>query len=371
MPDKLITKIESILDIDHHDDENILKSIIKKISTEIPVKHLTIGCLIPSENPIITTELVLENGCETDNITYLLKTSPCLNVIVKRKACLYPERVAEFFPDFLKGRQIESYVGAPIFIRNNELTGIISLMDVKPLTEGLLMSYLCELLAIRIGAALDLSGAARKFRAAFSMKSDSSRPAEADICQSPSPAPERGNPPGKGKVPDKSVYKVLREARKALKAKRRQENIFPEESGRGLESMVQGLRAIMEQNKVIERDLSGTIKFNLEKIILPDLEKLKGKLVKQEDRDLCRIIANNLIEITTPLLPSARMDILNKLSPSELRVANLIKQGHNTKEIGRILNLSPQTIATHRHNIRKKIGLVNQKENLFTVLNHS
>ncbi len=597
MSDNLIARIESILDIDHrHGDEDILKSFARKISTEIPVKYVMIGRFISGEKPLITTEVFLENGCEAVNITYPLNTSPCLNVIVNRRACLYPEGVAELFPGYLADKEIRSYVGAPILSRNDELTGIICLMDVKPITGGVLMSSLCEFLAIRIAADLELFRAAQKYREDSPMKNRSSQVAGPEIyrsallhfqkCQteyqtltvnrefgftivdkdftlitanrvianwcgvtaaeiighkchliisgradgcpdcpglkamaaggSPvvitgfnnkctrkasgafkisffpfyrvgvlpigfcmvidrltdwqrlrdrleanqqklaglieggfqanylagprdfcaelieahchdrkpedrfSPGPEtpessgmgvmvsllyeqnskllrslkgimegktttvseqswlmegsfseEGNPPENRNVPEKSIYRVLQETRKSLKTRGLQEVDFPEETHQSLKTLIQALRALLEQNKIIEQDLSGTIKFNLEKIILPDLDKLKNNLTKQQDQDLCEIIANNLIEITTPLLPPARIGILNKLSPSELRVANLIKQGHNTKEIGRILNLSPQTIATHRHNIRKKIGLVNQKENLFTVLNHS
>lgn len=487
----LITRIQSILDIDHHHgDEDILKSIAKKISTEIPVKFITIGFFILGEEPRIATEAFLENGCETDNTTYPLRDAPCGNVIINRKVCLYPRGVAALFPEYLKNKRIESYVGAPILTRNNELTGIISLMDVKPITEGHLMSTLCEFLAIRIGADLDLFRVAKSYQGKTSIRNKKSRNDMPEICKSALinfqknlagyqelnenresgfgimvvddltdwqhlcdqlkanleklkgligsnshskylvgysgiyeeiihryfATGERGGTYSTEDLPGCSeleliarlLYeqnlRLLCSAKKILKGKKTcagdrsrlmeefsqrsgaakadglpGNSAAPDKSGgkgqenepQSLDSVAHALKTFMEQNKVIERDLSGTIKFNLEKIILPDLEKLKGKLAKKEDQDLCRIIMKNLVEITTPLLPSARIDILNRLSPSELRVVNLIKQGHNTKEIGRILNLSPQTIATHRHNIRKKIGLINQKENLFTVLNQS
>ncbi len=48
----------------------------------------------------------------------------------------------------------------------------------------------------------------------------------------------------------------------------------------------------------------------------------------------------------------------------QLQVANLVMQGKTSKEISELLNLSWQTINTHRKNIRKKIGIQNKAKNL-------
>ncbi len=48
---------------------------------------------------------------------------------------------------------------------------------------------------------------------------------------------------------------------------------------------------------------------------------------------------------------------------SELQVASMIRLNLSTKEIARLINLSPATIETTRHHIRKKMGL-DQRESL-------
>ncbi|MBA4391904.1 MAG: helix-turn-helix transcriptional regulator, partial [Syntrophus sp. (in: bacteria)] len=46
----------------------------------------------------------------------------------------------------------------------------------------------------------------------------------------------------------------------------------------------------------------------------------------------------------------------------------LIKNGKRTKEIGELLHMSSGAINFHRNNIRKKLGLNNEKMNLRSYL---
>jgi len=56
------------------------------------------------------------------------------------------------------------------------------------------------------------------------------------------------------------------------------------------------------------------------------------------------------------------------LTPTEIQIANLVKEGKTTKEISAILNLSENTIMSHRYKIRSKLGLLKKKMNLRTFL---
>jgi DNA-binding CsgD family transcriptional regulator len=56
--------------------------------------------------------------------------------------------------------------------------------------------------------------------------------------------------------------------------------------------------------------------------------------------------------------------LLSKLTPRELEICHLIKDGVTSSEISKRLYLSPATIRTFRESIRKKLNLTNSKINL-------
>ena len=79
------------------------------------------------------------------------------------------------------------------------------------------------------------------------------------------------------------------------------------------------------------------------------------------------ILESNLNDIVSPFLNRLSSKYL-KLTPTEIRVANLVKEGKTTKDIAEIMNLAKKTIDSYRENIRRKLGLKNKKTNLRTHL---
>jgi DNA-binding CsgD family transcriptional regulator len=55
-------------------------------------------------------------------------------------------------------------------------------------------------------------------------------------------------------------------------------------------------------------------------------------------------------------------------TPTEIQIANLIKNGKTSKEIANMLNIGTATVHSHRNDIRSKLGLSNKKVNLRSYL---
>jgi DNA-binding CsgD family transcriptional regulator len=55
------------------------------------------------------------------------------------------------------------------------------------------------------------------------------------------------------------------------------------------------------------------------------------------------------------------------MTPGEMKVASLLREGKTSKEIAEILNSTERAIVAHRLNLRKKLHL-NRKANLRTYL---
>ncbi|UCG06885.1 MAG: PAS domain S-box protein [Desulfobacterales bacterium] len=127
------------------------------------------------------------------------------------------------------------------------------------------------------------------------------------------------------------------------------------------------LNVLLKQRETDKAELEERVLLNINELILPYLEKLKTKVLGDKQKAYVEIISSNLNDIVSPLMRSLSTKLI-KLSPTEIQVINLIKQGKTTKEIAKTMNLATSTIDFHRNNIRKKLGIKNKKINLAAYL---
>jgi PAS domain S-box-containing protein len=105
-----------------------------------------------------------------------------------------------------------------------------------------------------------------------------------------------------------------------------------------LEEMNKALTVLLRGREEDKKALEEKIHANLSELVLPYLEKLKTTRLDERQLSSISIIEANLKDIVAPfaLRASARN---NALTQSELRIANLIKQGMTSKDIAEITGL--------------------------------
>ena len=126
------------------------------------------------------------------------------------------------------------------------------------------------------------------------------------------------------------------------------------------------LREILNQIDAEKNTLKQQVVTNVEQAIVPTLLRMKEAAHPSQMRNF-EILEKDLREIVSPFLDTLRNNY-TKLSPRELEVCRLIKNGMTSKEIAVALNLSLMTIHKYRELIRKKLGLVNNGTNLQSYL---
>jgi DNA-binding CsgD family transcriptional regulator len=125
------------------------------------------------------------------------------------------------------------------------------------------------------------------------------------------------------------------------------------------------LTVLMKHQQSGSLDIREVLEKRINQEIMPFLSQLKKSNKDSKQLVLLRIIETNL----QSLIPSCCQDNLSaydyqKLTPKEIQVASMIRQGLATKSIAATLSTSTETISTHRKNIRKKLGLDNKAANL-------
>ncbi|MCX7965864.1 MAG: PAS domain S-box protein [Syntrophorhabdaceae bacterium] len=135
---------------------------------------------------------------------------------------------------------------------------------------------------------------------------------------------------------------------------------------KSLEEANAALNILLKHREQDILELEEKIVSNVKELVFPYIEKLK--VYKHYTNEaLINIIENNLNEIVSPFIKSLTSRYLN-FTPTEIRIADLIKKGKTTKEISNMLGLSTRTVEIHRYSIRKKLNLVKKKVNLQSYL---
>lgn len=156
---------------------------------------------------------------------------------------------------------------------------------------------------------------------------------------------------------------TCRYARQALVVGREQ----LEKNALRLEEANLALNVLLKQHEKNKNDLADDVLGNVETIILPHLHRLKTSGLTPHQGKMIELLENDLRTMVSPFARTLSSRFY-RLTPTEVRIANLIKQGKTTKEIALLLGVAISTIDTHRNHIREKLKLKSRRINLRTFL---
>jgi DNA-binding CsgD family transcriptional regulator len=110
--------------------------------------------------------------------------------------------------------------------------------------------------------------------------------------------------------------------------------------------------------------------YNFKGLIMPHLNELSLHVHDTKGKEYLDVIRANLEKIVSSFSFKFSSKEMN-LTSRELQVADLIRQGKTSKEIGALLSITAGTVETYRDRIRKKLGIKNKGINLRSFLTRS
>ena len=167
----------------------------------------------------------------------------------------------------------------------------------------------------------------------------------------------------KGKVVQLAVYSrdVSPEKKNIANIKKREKELNART--RSLEEANTAFSILLRRREEDRTHFESSVVSNMSTLVKPYIEKLKNTPLDAIQTNHLHVIETNLEQIVSPFVRDIGSRVL-ELTPMEIRVATLVKEGKSNIEIAEKLSVSKNTILTHRFNLRRKLGIKNKKINL-------
>ncbi|MDR3438710.1 LuxR C-terminal-related transcriptional regulator [Telmatospirillum sp.] len=136
-----------------------------------------------------------------------------------------------------------------------------------------------------------------------------------------------------------------------------------------LEEMNITLRNVLSSIESERKESQRSIAHAVETTLLPTLKYVQSADDPAVRRGYAGLLSDQLMRLYDD---SGGGDArLLSLTPTEFKICQFIQSGSRTKDIAEALNLSVETVQSHRKNIRRKLSLSGKDVNLFTFLKAS
>lgn len=134
-----------------------------------------------------------------------------------------------------------------------------------------------------------------------------------------------------------------------------------------LEDLNVTLRVMLQKRDEDKAHWEEQVKNNIRQLITPHIKKLQQSTLDPQHQEIIHSLQASIGTLTSPFNHKLNSKYTN-LTPKEIQIANLIKDGQSTKEIAVIMNTALKTVTIHREHIRNKLGIKNRSVNLRTHL---
>ncbi|MBI5844333.1 MAG: PAS domain S-box protein [Deltaproteobacteria bacterium] len=159
----------------------------------------------------------------------------------------------------------------------------------------------------------------------------------------------------------------LEEATSSLSEKLTEKEMELAKRAQELTAVNKALQQIAAQSRSDVVHFKNRVMGNVEELVMPLIGRMKEGPLTDDQMVSINVLESNLTQIMDSFV--ARMGTRERnLSPREMEVANLVRQGHSSKEIASILQTTRRAVEFHRDNIRKKLGIKKSRKNLRSFL---
>jgi DNA-binding CsgD family transcriptional regulator len=138
---------------------------------------------------------------------------------------------------------------------------------------------------------------------------------------------------------------------------------------KALQESNSALRTVLTRIEEEKNEIYRDIKTNVDKVIMPIVLALAMEIPRTQSKYI-DVLRTNLEEITSQFVRHLSSSY-HSLTPTEITICNMIRNGMRTKEIAQIRGVSTATINRQRENIRRKLKITNDNVNLATYLQSS
>ena len=169
-----------------------------------------------------------------------------------------------------------------------------------------------------------------------------------------------------GRIREVVVSSVDITQRRRAEQRLRQANDELRSERQKLEAKHVALQEVLGQFSGHRREVAENVQTNIDLVATPAIRQL-SRMVPPAGRRLLETLEQTLRGLTSPFVGRLK-SVSSRLSPRELEVCQLIKNGASTKETSEILHLSEHTVLKLRQRVRSKLGLSGERTNLASYL---